>query len=696
MGTERLRFAPEMLARLGEELIPHPDLGIVELARNSYDADAISCEVSLQDVGELGGSIVVTDVGEGMTAEDIRDGFLILGRSGKVGDSVTPRGRRKVGEKGLGRLAALRLGREAVVRTRPKAEPGVEYVVHFDWNRYDQAAAIEDVDLEVASRETSEKPGTTIEIRNLRTPLADSDVRRLARSLVMLTGPFPDKGEDFTITLDAPDFVELQKVVDSGFFEGAHYILRATLDENGQVAAHLVDGAGTILASGDHFAVTSSSTMGNHSGFIAPAAELEIWMFNRTRPSFAVQLTPGLRKAYVAWLDEVGGVHFYQRGLRVHPYGDRGYDWLDMNVLQKRNPEERPGTNNSVGRMMVVADNGKLVPKTDRSGFVENSAFVELKEFARAALEWAADVRLERRDKRKIEEKQKTREKVKDTRDKVDAVLRLVPESVRPIVQQAVREDRAAMAERLEIVESDLMLYRTLSTVGTTTAVFAHETLRPVDTIEQMVGSIARRGERELGNERFTSVLGDPVDLIRKSAASLHTFAELPLELLKQRKRKWRDVDVNAVVREMTESFEPYFADARVSVATDLVHAPPAVVRSTIASIEAILANFLANSVAVFTNPANQNQSSTREILVRTEVHQEEVTLGVLDSGPGIVGLDKEDVWKPGKSTRNEGTGMGLTIVRDIVLDLKGKIWAVENGELGGAEFYVAFPRINL
>ncbi|WP_162931258.1 sensor histidine kinase [Streptomyces sporangiiformans] len=694
MGTERLRFAPEMLARLGEELIPHPDLGIVELARNSYDADAVSCEVSLLDVGEIGGTIVVTDVGEGMTAEDIRDGFLILGRSGKVEDSVTPRGRRKVGEKGLGRLAALRLGREAVVRTRPKSEAGVEYVVQIDWARYDQAAAIEDVDLEVTSRETSEKPGTTIEIKNLRAPLADSDVRRLARSLVMLTGPFPDKGEDFTITLDAPDFVELQKVVDTGFFEGANYMLRATLDENGQAAAYLLDGAGTVLASGDHFAVASSSAMGNHSGYMAPTAELEIWMFNRTRPSFNAQLTPALRKAYLAWLDEVGGVHFYQRGLRVHPYGDRGYDWLDMNVLQKRNPEERPGTNNSVGRVMVVADNGQLVPKTDRSGFVENFAFVELKEFVRASLEWAADVRLERRDKRKVEEKKKTREKVKETRDKVDAALRLVPESVRPMVQQAVREDRAAMAERLEVVESDLMLYRTLSTVGTTTAVFAHETLRPVDTIEQMVGSIARRGERELGNERFVSVLGDPVDLIRRSAASLHTFAELPLELLKQRKRKWRDVDVNAIVQEMTESFEPYFAEAQVSVSTDLVQAPSAVVRSTIASIEAILANFLANSVAAFTSPTYQ--SSTREIIVRTEVHPEEVTLGVLDSGPGIVGLDKDDVWKPGKSTRNEGTGMGLTIVRDIVLDLKGKIWAVENGELGGAEFYVSFPRINL
>jgi signal transduction histidine kinase len=692
MATERLRFAPEMLARLGEELIPHPDLGIVELARNSYDADAESCEVRLHNVGEPGGTIIVSDVGDGMTLESIRDGFLLLGRSAKVEDAVTAGGRRKVGEKGLGRLAALRLGRSAIVRTRPRVEPQREHVVRIDWERYDKATAIEEVGLEVTTRETNELPGTTIEIRDLRAPLTDADVRRLARSLVMLTGPFPDKSDDFSVVLHAPEFSELQQVVEAGFFEAAHYILKATLDENGQAAAYLVDGTGTIIASGDHFAVASASEMGNHSGYLAPPAELEVWMFNRTKPSFNTQMTPALRKAYLAWLDEVGGVHFYQRGLRVHPYGDRGYDWLDMNVLQKRNPEERPGTNNSVGRLKVVSDNGTLVPKTDRSGFVENTAFTELKEFVRAALEWAADVRLQRRDKRKIEEKKKTREKVKETHDRVDAALKLVPESVRPLVQQAVREDRAAMEERLEVVENDLMLYRTLSTVGTTTAVFAHETLRPVDTIEQMVGSIATRGERALGGERFASLLADPVELIKKSAASLQTFAELPLELLKQRKRKWRDVDVNLIVQDIVESFDPYFSDARVSVSTDLAEDPPALVRSTIASVEAILANFLANSVAAFTSP--QNQSPERVIVVRTETSQDFVTLGVLDSGPGITNISKEDVWKPGKSTRNEGTGMGLTIVRDIVLDLKGQVWAVEHGELGGAEFYVSFPRI--
>ena len=40
MSTEHLRFSTEMLRRLGEELNPHPDQGILELVRNAYDAEA--------------------------------------------------------------------------------------------------------------------------------------------------------------------------------------------------------------------------------------------------------------------------------------------------------------------------------------------------------------------------------------------------------------------------------------------------------------------------------------------------------------------------------------------------------------------------------------------------------------------------------------------------------------------------------
>src|SRR5713226_5602673 len=98
MPIDHLRFSPDILRRLGEELIPHADQGIVELVRNSYDADAHHCRVELIDTEKLGGTLRVTDDGTGMTAEAVRDGWLVLGRSSKSSRRRTKLGRLPVGD----------------------------------------------------------------------------------------------------------------------------------------------------------------------------------------------------------------------------------------------------------------------------------------------------------------------------------------------------------------------------------------------------------------------------------------------------------------------------------------------------------------------------------------------------------------------------------------------------------------------
>src|SRR5258708_428162 len=81
--SERLRFSTAILRLLGEELNPSPDQGILELIKNSYDADAKRCTVELKGVHIKGGAIRLADDGIGMTSEEIRNGWLIVGDSMK-------------------------------------------------------------------------------------------------------------------------------------------------------------------------------------------------------------------------------------------------------------------------------------------------------------------------------------------------------------------------------------------------------------------------------------------------------------------------------------------------------------------------------------------------------------------------------------------------------------------------------------
>ena len=139
MNGARLRFSTEIVKRLGEELNPSLDKGVLELVKNAYDADATQCRVELLNTNGPGGTVTVKDNGDGMTVSDIVNGWLVLGKSTKTQRQRTRLGRIPAGSKGLGRLAALRMGTRALMTTRPRGEKGSEHGLLIDWEGFDAA-----------------------------------------------------------------------------------------------------------------------------------------------------------------------------------------------------------------------------------------------------------------------------------------------------------------------------------------------------------------------------------------------------------------------------------------------------------------------------------------------------------------------------------------------------------------------------
>jgi signal transduction histidine kinase len=682
MTTEHLRFSPDILRRLGEELIPHVDQGIVELVRNSYDADARSCRVELIKADKPGGMLRVIDDGNGMTEESIRSGWLVLGRSGKAARRPTRLGRLPVGDKGLGRLAALRMGRLATVHTRPAEKPGREYRLTLDWDLFDVADVVENVPLEIQPGRTQKRKGTTIEVSGLRVKLGRREVQRLARALLLLADPF-DHSLGFRPELVAPEFKDLERRVREAYFDDAEFRLVAQLDDEGFASASVIDRSGTVRWKAKHEDLSEGPKRTSPPYGTSPAT-FELWAFNLTNQSFSSGATlTELRD----WLDAIGGVHLYHRGLRVHPYGDTGHDWLEMNLARARSPEFRPSTNTSVGRVVVPDPREELVQKTDRSGFIEDEAFTELRRFAQDALDWMARERLREREKRRVKERAEAPREVSAARASLDKTLDQLPPQTRPAVHRAVKRLEAARDQEAKTLREDLQLYRTLGTVGTTAAVFAHESAKPVTQIEKM-GKLVERRTRKLLGERFEEV-ERPLQYILRAAQALRSFAALPLRLLNREKRRTGRIEVHAVICDVLDLFQPFLEDAQINPRVDLVDSTPRI-RGSVSAIEAILANLLTNAVNALNS---ETASPTREIVVRTELSGENrLLLRVLDSGSGIVRLSIQDIWLPGRTTQPGGTGLGLTIVRDTVIDLGGKAHALAQGELGGAEFIIELP----
>ena len=177
--TEPVHFVADarLLSILGEQLIGSERVGILELVKNSYDAAATQCVVTidgvptlepptrmLSDYAHLKRPIIeVRDNGSGMTREHIVDGWLrpatssraqvkdrlskerkraikqgTLDSYGALVDTLRREhgGRLPLGEKGVGRLATHRLGQYLWLRTKTTNDP-MEWDLKIDWTLFE-------------------------------------------------------------------------------------------------------------------------------------------------------------------------------------------------------------------------------------------------------------------------------------------------------------------------------------------------------------------------------------------------------------------------------------------------------------------------------------------------------------------------------------------------------------------------------
>ena len=683
MKSARLRFSTEIVKRLGEELNPSLDKGVLELVKNAYDADATECRVQVQSSDEAGGVVVVTDNGVGMTVDDIENGWLVLGRSTKTQRRRTRLGRIPAGSKGLGRLAALRMGMRALLTTCPRREKVTEHGLLIDWDEFDTADLVDDVELivETARRKRGSESGTEIRIEDLRTGFGRMDVKRLARELILLGDPFGDDPTGFRPELLAPEYEDLEELVRARYFDDAEYHLRAEVDWEGKASAHVKDWKGQDIFRATHEDISVRRTGENYGG---PPATFDLWVFILNRETFST------RRSSVgdvrSWLGEFGGVHFYYNGLRVSPYGNPGNDWLEMNLRRVQSPEERPGTNTSIGRVDVTDRSGRLIQKTDRSGFIEDEPFTELRSFAEDAMEWMAGRRLEEAEERRGRERQAAPKGAGTAKRRMEEAIARAPVETRSEIGKAFESYETSRSREVNVLHREIQLYRTLSTAGITAATFAHESSgNPIKVISQSVETIARRA-RKLG-ETHSKSLSRPIDSIRRAVESLSVLGDAILKLVEHEKRRVSRVNLHELLTDVLNTYDPFLRGRDVEVQLEVGGGSP-YLRGSEAAIESIVANLLNNCLAAFEAEGTRD----RTVRISTVVSRDRWRLTVEDNGPGIQGIRRGEIWLPGRTTRKNGTGLGLTIVRDAAKDLGGDVEAVENGDLGGAVISVELP----
>jgi len=199
-------------------LIKNESIALLELVKNSYDADATTLNVTMKDVEDLEkGTILIEDDGIGMDLDIIENVWMEPGSSYRQDNfSGKKRHTKKfyrsvLGEKGIGRFAVHKLG--DVIELTSKKKGQKEIFLRIDWTDFASTKYLDKTPIDVEEREpivfTGNKSGTQILIKKFRKPWTRGSIREVYRSWNSLCSPFKSP-ESFQINFDTdkPEWLE--------------------------------------------------------------------------------------------------------------------------------------------------------------------------------------------------------------------------------------------------------------------------------------------------------------------------------------------------------------------------------------------------------------------------------------------------------------------------------------------------------
>lgn len=253
---------------IGLENFSNEEGAIIELVKNTYDADAKNCilifdlkyiksvdgnggEVDLFD--RIESRIFVIDNGIGMTDAIISNQWMTIGTDNKLYQHLSEKGRVKTGAKGIGRFALNRLGTITNLLTvSEKTKKGLDWKV--DWKDFDKiGATVSDVEAVLIQidnlnlKETllskfsycdrlrnvfdilSFESGTIIEISELNDNWEIGQLEKLFGNLEMLLPP--KEQSDFVIDLFSIDNIDLFGKVKTAYYDDYDYKIEANYRE---------------------------------------------------------------------------------------------------------------------------------------------------------------------------------------------------------------------------------------------------------------------------------------------------------------------------------------------------------------------------------------------------------------------------------------------------------------------------------
>ena len=167
-----MEFEPTTIEHLGLKLYSSLPPVIGELVSNAWDAEATQVHIAIPQGPILPSSeVVIADNGTGMTAEEIQDKYLSIGRDRRKTEGIDtsgPKKRKVTGRKGLGKLSAFGIADLIEIRSVKNAFATALRLDYDKMKSWPKGTAYEPEVIRQDTGETKDHSGTTVTIRRLR------------------------------------------------------------------------------------------------------------------------------------------------------------------------------------------------------------------------------------------------------------------------------------------------------------------------------------------------------------------------------------------------------------------------------------------------------------------------------------------------------------------------------------------------
>jgi signal transduction histidine kinase len=724
---------------IGDQLITNKIVGVIEVIKNCYDADAEKVQVRFFNMENRAKTyltekeqpyIEIEDDGEGMTLTIITEVWLRPATPNKLDKrknkkDITKKGRIIQGEKGIGRFAIHKLGEKIHVFTKAKGQDEVKLEMDFTEFNPEKVDLFNQPSVEYKllnkvdnkwfvnnpPEEIKKTHGTLIRIYNLREEWRDKDYQELYKAVQRLIPPIDPnaiklgvkefKSEfDVNIYKGGSLYTSEQATTFKDVIEQAHFKMLGKVSKDGGLSFNY-KAASPIRKFDREINLLDRKEMSDQN-YVSKS--IDRWFYKEDEETKKLQLIrspicgefkfsfyafdftdKNFTKNAIASFIKDNFVFVLRDGVRVYPYGEKGEDWLNLDKLRATIKAGQYISSNDLTGFVYITrdDNPILKDATNRQGIMDqDGALEDFKNLVTAATEiFNTEIKI---DKNKLELKRNVA--FKDSNSLVTRSYEALEKSLikiddREVLEKAnkffdtVQKHSAIMKDRMETVED-------LAGLGMAVEKASHDALMLLSKMRGNIKDFQKKAKnKDYKNEELIKLLNE----LDENLNIVYDEMQVIQPLFKIQRKAIQDVSVYDNIEKVVKYFR---REIENKINVQIIKDKDIIVTTNNGLILQVLINLLDNAIYWV------NRTEKRKTEIAFKINSKDNTLIIADNGAGI----REDVepliFNEFFSLKSDGRGLGLYIVKEILLRVNAEISIIHEEKkklLPGANFIIRF-----